>query len=127
MAPTVASIPFLSVTRDRGHALRSEVEPPDSLIVEIAKIESAVGPDDKSIRIVHLYVRESGNACADQCGDVRHRRRVEDSDEPEDCGDPVCLLHRPLLSGPPNSGVRQQPLLFHSSAGLTIMPLAHGN
>ena len=64
--PAVAGVPPLAAPRDRRHAPRGEIEPADALIVEIAEVQRAVGPDDEAIWIVDRGVRVAGRTGPDE-------------------------------------------------------------
>src|SRR5260370_32169385 len=52
----IARMTALAGTCDDNDALRGEVQPADALVVEIAKVQAAVGADDQAVRIVDLRV-----------------------------------------------------------------------
>ena len=54
--PAVAVVALLSAAGDRRDGLRLRIEAADALVVEIAEVERAVGPEDEAVRVVHLRV-----------------------------------------------------------------------
>src|SRR5919204_4063754 len=54
--PAVATVALLPVA---GHGRRSmafQIEPPNPLVIEIAEVQRAIGPDQEAIRIVDLAI-----------------------------------------------------------------------
>ena len=70
----IPSISFFAVAGDGGHALGTEIQAADALVVQVAEIQGAVGPDHHSIGVVHLRIGESGHARTDECRDRRGYR-----------------------------------------------------
>jgi hypothetical protein len=54
--------------------MRFQIEPPDSLIVQVAEIEPPVGSDDETVGIVDFPIGITGRASSDQRGHSRHCR-----------------------------------------------------
>ena len=61
----VAAIASLAVSGDGRELFRCQVEPADSLVVEVAEKQGAVGTDDEAVGIVDLCIRESRRAVSD--------------------------------------------------------------
>src|SRR5512143_776446 len=70
----VARIGLLPVSRDSRDALGSQIHLADSGIVQVAKVQRAIRADRESVGIIHLGVRESAFAGADERSDTRSKR-----------------------------------------------------
>jgi hypothetical protein len=94
--PTVASIAALTVACDGRCAVRAQVEPANTLVVEIAKQQGTVGSHEQTVGVIHLLIRESGRAVADERGHGRlggeRARRRGAGDHPE-CSYRVTSIH----------------------------------
>jgi hypothetical protein len=81
---TIAGIALLPVPHDGQRSTRSQVEPTDALIVQIAKVQCIVGSENETVWVVDLVIRVSGGTRPYECrdgGTLRHRRYVGDETE----------------------------------------------
>ena len=65
----VAGVARLAVAGEGGRPPRSQVEPADALVVEVAEDERAVRSEDDAVRVVHLLIGKARAARADHGGD----------------------------------------------------------
>src|SRR5258708_40375025 len=64
---TVSLITPLATTRDGHQPFCLEVQAPDPLVIQVAEVQSAVGPNHQTVGVVHIAVSESRSPRAYKC------------------------------------------------------------
>jgi hypothetical protein len=64
----VAAVRSLTVAGDGGRQVSFQIEPPDALVVKIAEVQHAIGPDHETVGIVHFAIRIALGPGAEESG-----------------------------------------------------------
>ena len=134
----VAGVALLAVAGEDGRPPRSQVEPADTLVVEVAEDERAVRSEDDAVRVVHLLIGKARAARADHGGDGgrgpgRRPRDQQCSQSLEgatavhrrhDTSSPRPPARSTMRVGPGRRGRRSWPRAVSDAAPLPVTTLA---